>query len=50
MCARRVYTQLIDVFEDESAKPIYALIPKADRRKYWDDKAMVGYFIGYANR
>ena len=24
------------------------LIPKADRRKEWEDKAMVGYFIGYS--
>ena len=26
----------------------YVLIPKADRRKDWEDKAMVGYFIGYS--
>ena len=24
------------------------LIPKADRRIDWEDKAMVGYFIGYS--
>ena len=26
----------------------YVLIPKADRRKDWEDKAMVCYFIGYS--
>ena len=26
----------------------YVLIPKADRRKDWEDKAMVGHFIGYS--
>ena len=26
----------------------YVLVPRADRRKDWDDKAMVGYFIGYS--
>ena len=26
----------------------YVLRPKADRRKDWEDKAMVGYFIGYS--
>ena len=25
------------------------LIAKADQRKDWEDKAMVGYFIGYSN-
>ena len=24
------------------------LVPKADRRKDWEDKAMVGYFIEYS--
>ena len=27
----------------------YVLVPRADRRKDWEDKAMVGYFIGYSN-
>ena len=26
----------------------YVLKPKADRRKDWDDKAQVGYFVGYS--
>ena len=26
----------------------YVLIPKADRRKDWEDKAQVGYFMGYS--
>ena len=26
----------------------YVLIPKADRRKDWEDKAMVGHFLGYS--
>ena len=26
----------------------YVLVPKADRRKGWEDKAMVGYNIGYS--
>ena len=26
----------------------YVLIPKADRRKDWEDKAMIGHFIGYS--
>ena len=26
----------------------YVLVPKADRRKDWEDKAMVGYYIGYS--
>ena len=26
----------------------YVLIPKADRRKDWEDKSMAGYFIGYS--
>ena len=26
----------------------YVLVPKADRRKDWEDKASVGYFIGYS--
>ena len=27
----------------------YVLVPRADRRKDWEDKEMVGYFIGYSN-
>ena len=26
----------------------YVLIPKEDRRKDWEDKAMIGYFVGYS--
>ena len=26
----------------------YVLVPKADRRKEWEDKAMVDYYIGYS--
>ena len=26
----------------------YVLVPKADRRKDWEDKAMIGHFIGYS--
>jgi hypothetical protein len=26
----------------------YVLKPKADRRKDWDDKAQIGYFVGYS--
>ena len=26
----------------------YVLVPKADRRKDWEDKARVGYFLGYS--
>jgi hypothetical protein len=26
----------------------YVLIPKADRRKDWEDKSMIGHFIGYS--
>ena len=37
------------VFVDGSARHnIYVLVPKANRRKDWEDKAMVGYYIGYS--
>ena len=26
----------------------YVLVPKADRRKDWEDKALVGHFVGYS--
>ena len=43
-----VMCQACHVFVDGGARYIYVLIPKADRRKDWEDKSTVGYYIGYS--
>ena len=37
-------------FDDGGVKPTYVLVPKADSRKDWKDKASVGYFISYKTK
>ena len=46
VCARWADTQSVVV--STLGCPAYVLIPKAYRRKDWEDKAIVGYFIDYS--